>query len=164
MTGRVVLSVPGPEGTSHVTGTAERVLREFGTVVVVGVSRDPGKAAHSVPAEMRAAGFRIIPVNPSVEPGGVLLSEPVHRSLAEVAAAGEPVDVVNVFRPSEQAPAIAEEAVRAGAKVLWLQQGIRSRVARSIAETAGLRYVEDECMAVVRERFGITATGVDPRR
>ncbi|WP_298180542.1 CoA-binding protein [Saccharomonospora sp.] len=137
------------------THTAERVLRDFDTIAVVGLSRDPAKAAHAVPAAMRDAGFRVIPINPVAEPGSVLLGEVVYRGLAEAVEAGETVEVVNVFRPSAEAASIAREAVRVGARALWLQQDIVSLEARSIAEGAGLLYVEDECMAVVRNQYGI---------
>ena len=127
----------------------ERILREFRTIAVVGLSRDPSKAAHAIPARLQAAGFRIIPVNPWVER---VLSERAYASLAQVP---EPVEVVLVFRPSAEAPAIARDAVTIGAKALWLQQGIVSAEARRIAEAAGLLYVEDRCMGVERALYGI---------
>jgi predicted CoA-binding protein len=132
--------------------TAERILRESRTIAVVGLSTNPAKAAHSVPAAMQAAGFRVIPVHPSAES---ILGERAYRTLADVP---EPVDVVEVFRPSPEAPGVAREAVGIGAKALWLQQGIASPGARAIAEDGGLAYVEDECMAVVRSIAQITKT------
>lgn len=125
--------------------TPERVLREYSTLAVVGVSRDPNKAAHGVPAALQAAGFRIVPVNPVVE--GELLGERVYPSLSAIPF---PVEVVVVFRPSAEAPGIAREAVAIGAKALWLQLGIASTEAKQIAEDAGLLYVEDRCTAVER--------------
>ncbi|MFC4000415.1 CoA-binding protein [Prauserella oleivorans] len=129
--------------------TAVAILTESKTIAVVGLSRDPAKSAHSVPAAMQGAGFRVIPVNPTAD---TLLGETVYRSLEDIP---EPVDVVNVFRPSPEAAGIARQAVRIGAKALWLQQGIASSEARAIAEEAGLAYVEDQCMAVVRALSGI---------
>ncbi|WP_431922579.1 CoA-binding protein [Amycolatopsis tucumanensis] len=123
---------------------AEEVLKAANTIAVVGLSRDPAKAAHSVPAAMQAAGFRVIPVHPSADE---LLGEKVYRSLADIP---EPVDIVDVFRPAREAPGVAEQAVAIGAKTLWLQQGIVSAEARRIAESGGLTYVEDRCIAVVR--------------
>ncbi|MEV5298024.1 CoA-binding protein [Amycolatopsis methanolica] len=123
---------------------AEEVLKAANTIAVVGLSRDPAKAAHSVPAAMQAAGFRVIPVHPSADQ---LLGEKVYRSLADIP---EPVDIVDVFRPAREAPEVAEQAVAIGAKTLWLQQGIVSAAARRIAESGGLNYVEDRCIAVVR--------------
>jgi predicted CoA-binding protein len=129
---------------------AEEVLTAANTIAVVGLSRDPGKAAHAVPASLQAAGFRIIPVHPSATE---LLGEKVYRTLADIP---EPVDLVDVFRPSPEAAGIAEQAVAIGAKALWLQQGIVSAKARAIAEEAGLDYVEDRCTAVVRALGRIT--------
>lgn len=128
---------------------AERILREFRTIAVVGLSRDPNKAAHAIPARLQRAGFRIIPVNPSV---ASVLSERAYPSLSKLQ---EPVEVVLVFRPSAEASAVAKDAVAIGAKALWLQQGIVSAEARRIAEAAGLLYVEDRCMGVERALYGI---------
>lgn len=127
----------------------ERILRDFRTIAVVGLSRDPSKAAHAIPARLQRAGFRILPVNPSV---GDVLGE---RSYARLADVPEPIEVVLVFRPSAEAPDIAKQAVAIGAKALWLQQGIVSAEARSTAEAAGLLYVEDRCMGVERAVHGI---------
>lgn len=127
----------------------ERILREFRTIAVVGLSRDPSKAAHAIPARMQRAGFRIIPVNPHVES---VLGEKSYASLADVPFS---VEVVLVFRPSEQAAAIAKDAVNIGAKALWLQQDIVSAEARALAEAAGMLYVEDRCIGVERAAHGI---------
>ncbi|MEC3979948.1 CoA-binding protein [Amycolatopsis sp. H20-H5] len=130
--------------------TAEEVLAAARTIAVVGLSRDPAKAAHCVPAVSQAHGFRIIPVHPSATE---LLGEKVYRTLADIP---EPVDLVDVFRPSPEAAGIAEQAVAIGAKALWLQQGIVSAEARRIAESAGLDYVENRCTAVVRATQNLT--------
>jgi predicted CoA-binding protein len=128
----------------------ERILREFRTIAVVGLSRDPSKAAHAIPARLQRAGFRVIPVNPFVQS---VLGEKSYVRLTDIP---EPVEVVLVFRPSEQAAAVAADAVAIGAKALWLQQGIVSAQARRLAEDAGLIYVEDRCMGVERAVHGIT--------
>ncbi|MET7991355.1 CoA-binding protein [Amycolatopsis sp. NPDC005232] len=122
----------------------EEILANATTVAVVGLSRDPAKAAHGVPATLQAHGFRIIPVHPSATE---LLGEKVYRSLKDIP---EPVDLVDVFRPAAEAPGIAADAVAIGAKALWLQQGIVSAEAKRIAEEGGLEYVENRCTAVVR--------------
>jgi predicted CoA-binding protein len=129
--------------------TTERILRDFRTIAVVGLSRDPAKAAHAIPARMQQAGFRVIPVNPNLES---VLGEKAYEALKDVP---EPIEVVLVFRPSAEALAIARDAVAVGAKALWLQQGITSEEARSIAEAAGLLYVEDRCMGVERAVYRI---------
>jgi predicted CoA-binding protein len=130
--------------------TTERILRDFRTIAVVGLSRAPSKAAHAIPARMQRAGFRVIPVNPLVTS---LLGEPSYAKLSDIPS---PVEVVLVFRPSAEAADVAREAVAIGAKALWLQQGIVSDEARRIAESAGLLYVEDRCMGVERAVHGIT--------
>ncbi len=127
----------------------ERILREFRTIAVVGLSRDPSKAAHNIPARMQRSGFRVIPVNPYV---AEVLGE---KSCARLTEVPEPDEVVRVFRPTEQAAAVAKDAVAIGAKALWLQQGIVSAEAKRLAEAAGLLYVEDRCMGVERAVLGI---------
>ena len=132
--------------TSELT---KRILTEFATITVVGLSSDPVKSAHSVPAAMQAYGWRVIPVNPHADR---LLGEQVYRTLADVP---EQVGFVNVFRPSAQAPDIARQAVAVGATALWLQLGIVSAEAREIAQSNGLLYVEDRCLAVERARHAL---------
>jgi uncharacterized protein len=124
--------------------TPEQILRDSTTIAVVGASRHPEKTAHAVPLQMMRHGWRIIPVNPYAdEIWG-------QRCYPTLAAIPEPVDLVNVFRPSPDTPPIARQAVAIGAKALWLQQDIASEQARQIAEAAGLDYVEDHCVAVER--------------
>lgn len=130
--------------------TTERLLRTYRTIAVVGMSRDPGKAAHGVPVTLAKAGFDVIPVNPGVASIAGLDAYPT------LAAVPRPIELVLVFRPSEFAAGIAREAVAVGAKALWLQQGLFSDEARAIAEAAGLDYVEDRCAAVERALHQIT--------
>lgn len=120
------------------------ILEAATTIAVVGASRDPEKAAGSVPRAMQAHGFRIIPVNPYADR---LFGERVHRSLADIT---EHVDIVDVFRPAAEAAGVAAQAVAVGAGAVWLQQDIVSEEARRIAEDAGIDYVEDLCIAVAR--------------
>lgn len=129
----------------------ERILTTYATITVVGASDTPAKAAHYVPAHMQDHGWRIIPVNPHASE---ILGEPVYRTLAEVP---EPLGLVDVFRPSDQTPDVARQAVAAGATALWLQLGIASAEARAIAEAAGLLYVEDRCLIVEQRRLGLDA-------
>ena len=125
----------------------ERMLRTYGTLTVVGASRDPNKEAHAIPVQMQRHGWRIIPVNPYAD---VLFGEKVYRKLAEVP---EPLGLVDVFRPSADAAEIVRQAVAAGAPAVWLQLGIVSAEARAIAEAAGIAYVEDRCLAIERAKF-----------
>jgi uncharacterized protein len=135
--------------TSELT---KQMLEEFDTITVVGLSVDPMKSAHSAPAAMQAYGWRLIPVNPHAD---TILGEPVYRRLADIPGG---VGFVNVFRPAQDCPDIARQAVAAGAKALWLQLDIVSAEAREIAESAGLLYVEDRCIAVERARHAIRRT------
>jgi predicted CoA-binding protein len=130
--------------------TPRQILGESVTIAVVGASRDPGKPAHTVPAQMLHHGWRIIPVNPYTDE---LWGQRVYPVLAEIP---EPVDLVNVFRPSADAADVVRQAVDIGAKAVWLQQDIVSPEAREIAEDAGLDYVEDYCIAVARSAAGLT--------
>lgn len=131
---------------------SHEILQAAKTIAVVGASRDPFKAGGSVPAGLQRRGFRIIPVNPHATE---LFGERVYRSLLDIPKDMQ-VDIVDVFRPSEDAPEIAHQAVAIGAKALWLQLDIRSDEARRIAESAGLEYVEDECTAVVGSLYRIS--------
>jgi predicted CoA-binding protein len=124
--------------------TAADILREASTIAVVGASRHPEKAAHTVPHQILRHGWNVIPVNPSVSE---LWGITCYPTLADVPV---PIDLVNVFRPSADAAEVARQAVAVGAKAIWLQQGIDSAEARAIAEAAGIDYVEDQCIAVVR--------------
>lgn len=119
------------------------------TIAVVGASSDPEKPGHTIPAYLQRQGFRIIPVSPK---GGELFGERVYSSLAEIP---EPVDLVDVFRPAAETPAIAAQAAAIGARVLWLQAGIYSEEAAAIAKSEGLTVVMDMCMGATHERLGL---------
>lgn len=126
-----------------------RIYAEARTIAVVGASGDPAKPAHQVPAYLKQLGYRIVPVNPR---GGRILAEDAATSLGEV---GGPIDVVDVFRPSEETPEIARQAVAAGARVLWLQEGVHSDEAERIARDGGLTFVSDRCMRATHARLGL---------
>jgi uncharacterized protein len=127
-----------------------QILADSAVIAVVGASRDAEKTAQRVPAQMQRHGWRIIPVNPYADE---ILGEPAYRSLADVP---EPVDLVNVFRPSADAAQVVREAVAIGAPAVWLQLGIASAPAREIAAAAGIDYVEDHCIAVERATGGLS--------
>lgn len=129
----------------------ERILTTYDVITVVGASADQVKPANRVPALMQRHGWRIVPVNPR---GGWILGEQAYPTLAEVPGQ---VRLVDVFRPPEQTPDIARQAVAAGATALWLQLGIASARARAIAESAGLLYVENRCLAIEQRRLGLDA-------
>jgi predicted CoA-binding protein len=132
--------------------TEEELLEIYGmtkTIAVVGASNDEGKPGHRIPRYLKSQGFRIIPVNPTADE---VLGEKAYPSLSDIP---EPIDTVEVFRPAEEAPQIAKDAIDAGAKVLWLQEGIVSEEARGLAEEAGLRVVMDMCMGVTHGWLGL---------
>ncbi len=128
--------------------TPEEILRDARTVAVVGASPRPWRPSHGVFRYLLEQGYRAVPVRPGDCED--VLSVPCVRSLAEIEG---PIDLVDVFRRPEFCPAVAREAVAAGARALWLQQGIVSAEARQIAETAGLDYVEDACAMVVHKLY-----------
>ncbi len=123
----------------------ETIVKEARTVAVVGLSDDPEKASNEVGAYLMEQGYRVIPVNPNEDE---VLGERAYDTVGEIP---EKVDVVDVFLPAEKTPQIAEDAVRAGAGTLWLQEGIESQEARRIAEEGGLAYVENRCMRKTHE-------------
>ena len=129
---------------------ARQILEESSTIAVVGASRDPFKTAHSVPAQMQRHGWRIIPVNPYADE---IFGERAYRTLADIP---EPIDMVNVFRPSADATAVVRQAVAIGVPAIWLQLDIVSPEGRRLAEQAGIDYVEDTCIAVVRALAGLS--------
>ena len=122
---------------------AFQLLRDARTIAVVGASPDPAKESHGVMRYLLAQGYRCIPVRPD---RAEVLGVPSAARLGEIE---EHVDLVDVFRRPEHCAGHAREAVEIGAGGLWLQLGIISTEARSIAETAGIPYVENACTAVV---------------
>ncbi len=126
-----------------------QIYEDSQTIAVVGASADESKPANHIPAYLKSQGYRIVPINPR---GGEILGERAYTSLPEV---DTPIDVVEVFRPSEETPDIAREAVAVGAKVLWLQTGISSDEAAEIAEEGGLKVVMNRCMGVTHGQLGL---------
>ena len=115
------------------------ILRSVKVVAVVGISRDPSKPAHYVPKFLREKGYKIVPVNPFADE---VLGEKAYKSLEEIPFK---VDVVNVFRPSEDVLPIAEQAI-GKAEVLWMQEGIYNKEAAEKARNSGLKVVWNRCM------------------
>jgi len=128
-----------------------RVLTLTKVVALVGASARPDRPSHEVMAFLQQRGFRVIPVNPGLA-GQTLLGETVRASLAEI---GEPVDMVDVFRRSEAVAPIADQAVAIGARVLWMQLGVRHDEAAGKAEAAGLTVIQDRCPKIELCRLGL---------
>ncbi len=126
----------------------QQILASCRTVAVVGLSPKPHRASHEVAQYMQAHGWRIIPVNPNARE---VLGQRAYASLAE-AAQHERIDLVNVFRHSEEVPPIARDAIAVGAKALWLQLGIENEAALAQAARAGLLVVQNRCLKVEHAR------------
>ena len=136
-----------------------RILKSARTIAVVGLSAQWHRPSFFAAKYMQEHGYRIIPVNPTYN---AILGEKSYRSVAEIA---EPVDIVDCFRKSEEIPAIAEQAIAIGAKVLWMQLGVHNAQARSRAEAAGLEVVENRCVKIEHGRFfgGLGWAGVNTK-
>ena len=129
-----------------------RSLLDADTIAVVGCSTTEGKAAHDVPKYLQDHGYRIVPINPFADE---ILGERPYDSLAAVE---ETVDLVDVFRPSEETPGVVEDVIarhedRGDAGAVWLQLGIESDEAAAMAEEAGLQFVQDRCIKVEHGRL-----------
>jgi predicted CoA-binding protein len=120
----------------------KELLESAGNIAVVGLSDKPDRASHMVAAVMQSKGYRIIPVNPNATE---ILGETCYAALADIP---EPVDIVNVFRRSDQVLSIAEQAVQIKAKVFWLQLGIYNEDAAKLCADNGLEVVMDRCIKV----------------
>lgn len=124
-----------------------RTLLDVETIAVIGCSATPGKAAHDVPAYLQEQGYDIVPVNPNRD---VVLGQTAVDSLEDIA---DDVDLINVFRPSEEVSTIVDAAVKRcqrhdDVEGIWLQRDIRDDAAASRARDAGLLVVQDRCLMV----------------
>ena len=117
------------------------ILQEVKTIAIVGASADASKFSYGVLRVLHETGYDMIPVNP-VEAGGEIRGLKVEKSLADI---DKPVDMVQVFRTSEAAYGVTEEAIKIGAKVVWMQIGVRNDEAAEMAEAAGLKVVMNRC-------------------
>ena len=127
-----------------------QLLQDAKVIAVVGLSANPDRASNQVAWYLHHQGYRLFGVNPACPEQQVFGGVPMLASLDEVP---EPIDIVDVFRRPQYTPDVARAAVAAGARALWLQLGIRSDEARTIAEEAGLTYVEDRCLKVDHARL-----------
>ena len=127
------------------------ILTSVRTIAVVGASPRRDRPSHRVMAYLQRRGYRTIPVNPHAV-GGTINGETVYARLADVA---EPVDMVDVFRRSEFAGGVVDEAIAAGAKIVWMQLGVRDDLAAARAEANGLKVVMNRCPAIEMPRLGL---------
>jgi len=119
------------------------------TIAVIGASATPGKVAHDVPEYLHAHGYRVLPVTPRE---GTLFGERTRPSLAEL---GETADVIEVFRPPEEAEDVARAAIASGTKVLWFQPDTETEAAVRIAREAGLTVIWGRCMRTTHRELGL---------
>ncbi|MEZ4771373.1 MAG: CoA-binding protein [Caldilineales bacterium] len=124
-----------------------RILSSVKTVAVVGISSRPDRPGYSVPAYLQRHGYRMIPVNPNLEE---VLGEQAYPDLLSIP---EPVDVVEIFRRSEEVLPVVQQAIKIGAKVVWMQEGVVNETAANLARSAGLEVVMDMCMRAAHKRL-----------
>ena len=125
------------------------ILSRHKTIAMIGVSKDPKKPSTIVMKYMQKYGFKVIPVNPRAK-GEKILGEEVFEKITDIK---EPVGIVDVFRPSKEAYAIAEDTVKIGAKVLWLQLGIRDEEAKKLMHKNNIDYIENKCTKMEYQKF-----------
>jgi uncharacterized protein len=117
------------------------ILSKYKTIAMVGVSQNPSRPSTIVMKYMQKYGYKVIPVNPRIK-GEKILGEEVFEKITDIK---EPVDIVDVFRPSKEVFPIAEDTVKIGAKVLWLQLGITDNDAKDLVEKNNIEYIENKC-------------------
>jgi len=127
----------------------KEILDKNKTIAMIGVSKDPKKPSTIVMKYMQEYGFKVIPVNPRAK-GEKILGEEVFEKITDIK---EKVEIVDVFRPSKEVYAIAEDTVKIGAKVLWLQLGIRDEKAKELVEKNDIEYVDNKCTKMEYQKY-----------
>ena len=120
-----------------------QAIREARTIAVVGLSSNPARPSHGVARYLQHQGYRIVPINPRET---TVLGEPAFADLLQARTIVGPIDIVDVFRRGQHVPAIAAEAQRIGARMLWLQEGVSNPEAEAQARAAGMLVVSDRCL------------------
>ena len=127
----------------------KNILSKYKSIAMVGVSKDPKKTSTIVMKYMQDYGFKVYPVNPSAK-GEKILGEEVYAKVTDI---NKNIDIVDVFRPSSEVYGIAEDAVKIGAKVLWLQLGIRDENAKKLVEENKIEYIENKCTKMEYQKY-----------
>ena len=127
----------------------KEILSKFKNIALVGASKDLTKTSSVVMKYLQDYGFKVYPVNPSMK-GEKILGEIVFGKISEIK---DPVEIIDVFRPSSEAIEIAKDAVKIGAKVLWLQLDIKNEEAKKIVEANNILYIEDKCTKIEFEKY-----------
>ena len=127
----------------------KEVLKKYKNIALVGASKDLTKTSSVVMKYLQDYGFKVYPVNPSMK-GESILGEKVFGNIKEIDG---PVEIVDIFRPSNEIAEIAKDAVKVNAKVLWLQLDIRNEEAKKIVETNDIIYIENKCTKIEYEKY-----------
>ena len=127
----------------------KEILSKYNTIAMVGVSNDPTKASTIVMKYMQEYGYKVYPVNPRAK-GQKILGQEVFAKISDIK---DQIDIVDVFRPSREVYAIAEDTIKIGAKVLWLQLGIRDEKAKELMEKNDIKYVENKCTKMEYQKY-----------
>ena len=127
----------------------KEILEKSKLIAVVGASRTEGKPAHFVPAYLKSKGYKIIPINPFADE---ILGEKAYKSLLDIPPDIK-IDVVDVFRPSEEVTKVVEEAIKRGVKIVWLQSGIYNKEAVELAKKNNIEIIWDRCMMETHKRL-----------
>ena len=127
----------------------KEILSKYKSIAMIGVSKDTKKTSTIVMKYMQDYGFKVYPVNPSAK-GEKILGEEVYAKVTDI---NKNVEIVDVFRPSNEAYGIAEDAVKIGAKVLWLQLGIRDQKAKKLVEENKMEYIENKCTKMEYQKY-----------
>ena len=127
----------------------KEILSKYKKIAMVGVSNDPTKASTIVMKYMQKYGFKVFPINPKAK-GQKILGEEVFEKITDI---NDQVDIVDVFRPSKEALDIANDTIKIGAKVLWLQLGIRNEEAKLLVESNNIQYVENKCTKMEYQKY-----------
>jgi len=137
-----------PDGAKADADPIAEILKSYNTIAVVGLSSNPARPSHGVARYLKDAGYRIIPVNPNERK---VLDEKCYARVEDVP---DKIDIVDIFRRAEDVPPVVDGAIRAGAKVIWMQLGIDNVEAGEKARAAGIVVVMDACILVEHQKDG----------
>lgn len=131
--------------------TMKEIFEKYETIAVYGMSTNLAKAAHSVPGYMLKQGYKVIPINPTADK---ILKQKSYQKLSDIP---DKIDILNIFRPAEEAEAIVKEAIerrkeKGDIKLIWLQLGLSNEKAKQLAEENGIEYIEDKCIYVEHKK------------
>ncbi len=138
------MKISAPDSATRSADVIGDILKNYKTIAVVGLSSNPMRPSNSVSEYMQDSGYRIIPVNPNETE---VLGEKCYARLEDIPKS-DPVEIVDIFRRSANIPPVVDSAIKIGAKVIWMQQGIAHQAAAQKALAAGLIVIEDACILI----------------